>query len=141
MKDYKRYPLELLRVSEVICPIPMSSPKAVYEFMKAEALADREIFWVLHLNAKNRIVKKEMCAMGAVDHCAIQPGIVLRGAVASGAAGIITVHNHPSGDPSPSNDDKQLWRRMREATSLLGIRLLDNIVIGSGGYFSEEERK
>jgi DNA repair protein RadC len=141
MNGYKKYPLELLRVSEVLHPIPMSGPTAIYEFMRPEALADREIFWVLHLNAKNRIVKKEMAAMGAVDHCAIQPGIVLRGAVASGAAGIITVHNHPSGDPTPSNEDKQLWRTMREACRLLGIRLLDNIIIGSGGYFSEEEKR
>jgi DNA repair protein RadC len=109
--------------------------------MRAEALADREIFWVLHLNAKNRIVKKELAAMGAVDHCAIQPGIVLRGAVASGAAFVVTVHNHPSGDPSPSNDDKQLWRNMREVCRLLGIRLLDNIIIGSEGFYSDEEHK
>lgn len=138
---YRRYPLEILRVAEVIHPVPMTSPKTVYEYMKEEALADREIFWVLHLNAKNRIVRKEMAAMGAVDSCAIQPGIVLRGAVASGAAGIITVHNHPSGDPAPSTEDRQLWRTIREAARLLGIRLLDNFVIGSGGYYSEEERR
>lgn len=136
---YRRYPLEILRVAEVIHPIPMTSPKLVYEFMQEEALADREIFWVLHLNAKNRIVRKEMAAMGAVDSCGIQPGIVLRGAVATGAAGIITVHNHPSGDPTPSDEDRQLWRAMREACRILGIRLLDNLVIGAEGYYSEEE--
>jgi len=141
MTGYKTYPLKILRVCDVLYPIPMTSPKAVYNFMKTEAKADREIFWVLHLNAKNKIIQKEMAAMGAVDHCSIQPGIVLRGAVASGAAGIITVHNHPSGDPSPSSDDRQLWRRMREVCQLLGIRLLDNIVIGTDGFYSDEEHK
>jgi DNA repair protein RadC len=95
---------------------------------------------VLHLNAKNRIVKKELAAMGAVDHCAIIPGIALRGAVASGAASIVTVHNHPSGDPLPSVEDRQLWQTMKQACTLLGIRLLDNIVIGAAGYYSEASR-
>jgi DNA repair protein RadC len=141
MTGYKTYPLKILRVSEVLYPIPMSSPKTVFDIMKSEALADREIFWVLHVNAKNKIIQKEMAAMGAIDHCSIQPGIVLRGAVASGAAGIITVHNHPSGSPEPSSEDRQLWRTMREACKLLGIRLLDNLVIATEGYFSEEESR
>ena len=137
---YKRNALVLLKVSEVIHPVPMSSPKVVYELMRQEALADRELFWVLHLNAKNRIVKKELAAMGAVDHCVISPSMVLRGAVACGAAGVITVHNHPSGDPSPSEDDRKLWRRLNEGCQLLGLRLLDNIVVGSQGYYSEVEK-
>ncbi|MDQ7797869.1 MAG: JAB domain-containing protein [Candidatus Edwardsbacteria bacterium] len=141
MSKYKRYPLEIIRVSETIHSIPMSNPKTVFEYMKDEALADRELFFVLHLNTKNRIIKKELTAMGAVDHCAISPGIVLRGAVASGAAGIITVHNHPSGDPTPSIEDRQLWRTMGEVCRLLGIRLLDNLVIGADGFYSEEQHK
>jgi len=141
VNKYKTYPLELLKVSEIICPLPMTSPKTVFEYMKAEAMADREIFWVLHLNAKNRVVKKEMTAMGAVDHCSIVPGIVLRGAIASGALGIITVHNHPSGDPDPSEDDRRLWKTLEEACRLLGIRLLDNIVIGADRYYSSAESR
>lgn len=141
MTGYKTYPLEIIKVSEAIHSIPLTSPQTVYEYMQNEARADREIFWVLHLNSKNRIIKKEMTAMGAVDHCTIQPGIVLRGAVACGAAGIITVHNHPSGDPTPSSEDRQLWRSMREICRLLGIRVLDNVVIGADGFYSEEDRK
>ncbi len=139
MTGYKTYPLKILRVSEILHPIAVTSPKIVYEFMKSEALADREMFWVLYLNAKNKVIQKELAAMGAIDHCSIHLGIVLRGAVANGAAGIITVHNHPSGDPSPSSEDRNLWRTMREACKLLGIRLLDNLIIGTEGYYSEEE--
>lgn len=141
MNRYKTYPLEFLKVSEAIYGVPLSSPKAVMEYMRSEAMADREIFWVLHVNAKNRIVRKEMAAMGAIDHCVIMPCIVLRGAVASGVPSILTVHNHPSGDPAPSEDDRKLWKRIREGCDLLGIRLLDNIILGKGNYFSEEERK
>jgi DNA repair protein RadC len=58
------------------------------------------------LNSKNRIIKKELTVMGAADHCAISPGIVLRGAVASGEAGVIAIHNHPSGEPTPSTENR-----------------------------------
>ncbi|HBZ87069.1 MAG: hypothetical protein A2509_03640 [Candidatus Edwardsbacteria bacterium RIFOXYD12_FULL_50_11] len=141
MKRYKATPLELIKVSEAISKRPLCSPQAVYEYMQKEALADREIFWVLHVNTKNKVVKKEMTAMGCADSCRVMPGLVLRGVVASGAPSIITVHNHPSGETNPSPEDRQLWGTMREACQLLGIRVLDNMVIGSSGYYSEEENK
>ena len=107
--------------------------------MKAEAMADREMFWVLHLNAKNKVVKKEMTAMGCVDSCRVVPGIVLRGVVASGAPSIMIVHNHPSGAPSPSTEARQFWDTLRDVCKVLGIRVLDNLVIGANGYYSEGE--
>lgn len=140
MRGYKKYPLEILKVSEIADGVSMTSPQVVYDYMKTEALADREIFWVLHLNTKNRIVKKEMVAMGGVDSCRVVPGIALRSVVANGVPCIVTVHNHPSGDSTPSQEDRELWRVMKEACQLLGIRLLDNLVIGQG-YYSEQEHK
>ena len=139
MARNRTYPLEVLRVAEPIHPVPMNSPKEVVGFMASEALADREMFWVLHLNVKNRIVKKELVAMGAVDNCQISPGLALRSVVANGVPAVITVHNHPSGDVSPSVEDRTLWKAMGEACRLLGIRLVDNIVIGREGYFSEKQ--
>jgi DNA repair protein RadC len=141
MRGYKKYPLEILKVSEIAEGVSMTNPKVVYEFMKTEAMADREIFWVLHLNTKNRVVKKEMVAMGSVDSCRIVPSLALRSVVASGVPCIATVHNHPSGDPTPSQEDRALWNVMKDACKLLGIRLLDNLVIGGQGYYSEEENK
>ncbi|MBU2464689.1 MAG: Mov34/MPN/PAD-1 family protein [Candidatus Edwardsbacteria bacterium] len=141
MSKYRKYPLEILRVSESIHGIPMSSPEKVYEYMKAEALADREIFWVLHINNKNRVVKKEMTAMGTVNSCAVVPGIVLRSVVANGVPCIVTVHNHPSGDPAPSQEDRNLWRSLGEGCKLLGITLVDNIIIGTSSYYSETESR
>jgi DNA repair protein RadC len=141
MKRYPTYPLELLKVSEAISKHQVSKPENIYEYMKEEALADREIFWVLHLNTKNRIVKKEMIAMGGVDSCRIVPALALRSVVASGAPSIISVHNHPSGDPTPSSEDRQIWGVLRDACKMLGIRVLDNLVIGANGYYSEKENK
>ncbi len=141
MRKYRKYPLEILRVSESIHGIPMSSPEKVYEYMKAEALADREMFWVLHINNKNKVVKKELTAMGTVNSCAVIPGIVLRSVVANGVPCIVTVHNHPSGDPAPSHEDRLLWRSLGEGCKLLGITLVDNIIIGKDKYYSETESR
>lgn len=141
MPRYKKYLLEILKVSESVYDLPMTSPKTIHEYMKEEAKADREIFWILHLNNKNKIIKKEMTAMGATDHCVIVPGIILRSAVALGTPCIITVHNHPSGDTAPSDEDKRLWRNMKEGCNLLGIRILDNLIIGNNSYYSETEHK
>ncbi|HAD81249.1 MAG: hypothetical protein A2509_07600 [Candidatus Edwardsbacteria bacterium RIFOXYD12_FULL_50_11] len=141
MKRYKSTELELIKVSEAITKFPVSSPQSVFQYMKAEAMADREIFWVLHLNTKNKVVKKEMTAMGCIDSCRVVPGIVLRGAVASGVPSIISVHNHPSGEINPSSEDRQLWDTLRDVCKMLGIRVMDNMVIGANGYYSEEESK
>lgn len=62
-----------------------------------------------------------MVTMGTINNFTIAPAIVLKGAVASGAAGTITVHNYPIGDTTPSNEDRYLWRTMREACKLLGL--------------------
>lgn len=141
MARYKCYTLKLMKVSESIHGVPLSSPKAVYDYMKAESMADREIFWILHLNNKNMITRKEIAAMGATDHCVIVPGIALRSAVANGTPGIISVHNHPSGEVSPSDEDRKLWKTLKEGCVLLGINVVDNIIIGNNSYYSEQQHK
>jgi len=141
MKRYKKYPLELLKVSEPISDKPLCSPQAVYEYMRAESLADREIMWILHLNTKNKIIKKEMVAMGGVDSCRVILGLALRGVVANGVGTIISVHNHPSGETVPSQEDRQFWMSLNDACLLLGIRALDHMILGSDGYYSLEESK
>lgn len=139
MNRYRKYPLQILKVSESIHDTPMNSPDKVYEYMKEESLADREIFWVLHVNNKNRIVRKELTAMGTVNSCVVVPGIVLRSVVANGVPCLITVHNHPSGDTTPSPEDRTLWKKLEEGCRLLGITVVDNIIIGKNGYYSEAE--
>lgn len=135
--------IKLLSVREsadrAICP---SSPKAVWEYMKAESLADREIIWVLHLNRRRRIIHKEMAAMGGLDRVrGLDIKMVFRGAVISGAASIITVHNHPSGNTKPSKTDRELWLQVGLAGDLLGIEVLDNLVISKDGYFSQRDEE
>jgi len=96
----------------------------------------REKFLVLTLNSRNVILYEELCAMGTVNTVHVSPSEVLRQAVLRSAASIICLHNHPSGDPSPSPEDRALTDRISRAGSLMGIRMLDHIIITSRSFYS-----
>ena len=117
-----------------------NNPSEVWSLMRDEALADRECFWVLHLNTKLRIIEKELVAMGALDHAVVCPREVFRKAVINSTAQIITVHNHPSGSVEPSSEDQQCWEKLKNAGDILGIGITDNLIITKEGYYSQKER-
>lgn len=98
--------------------------------------ADREHFIVLHLNVKNRLLAKETISIGSLSANIVHPREVFRGAVMHGSAAIILAHNHPSGDTTPSREDKELTSRLCAAGELLGIRVLDHIIVGGSWYLS-----
>lgn len=100
-----------------------------------------EVFLILYVNIRNQIVGFNEYAEGSVAGVAVHPSGILREALLTGAAAFITVHQHPTGDPTPSEDDRLLWDRLRSAGNLIGIPNLDNLVLGDdGSYFSQEER-
>lgn len=119
----------------------ITSPEDISRAMEQEAKADRETFWVLHLNTKNRIIEKELVSMGSLDNSLVHPREVFRKAIMNSCSSIITVHNHPSGDPSPSEEDQRIWSRLDEAGNILGIECLDHIVIGRYGYYSRKAER
>ena len=132
--------LKLLRVKEAsgesIC-----SPDAVVKIMKEEAMADRECFWVLHLNSNNKIIEKELVSIGTVNASLVHPREVFKKAIINGARGIITVHNHPGSKADPSCDDLAIWEKLKKSGEILGIEVMDNIILTpSGSYFSENDR-
>jgi DNA repair protein RadC len=131
--------LKLLCVKEAT-GVMANSPTEVWKSMMAEALADRECFWVLHLNIKLQIIEKELVAMGALDHAVVCPREVFRKAVINSTAQIITVHNHPSGSVEPSPEDRQCWEKLKNAGDILGIGITDNLIIAKEGYYSQKER-
>jgi DNA repair protein RadC len=94
---------------------------------------DREHFWTLALNTKNRLIRIIEVSVGSLNASIVHPRELFKDAVRLSAASIIVVHNHPSGDPTPSGADIQLTRRIVKAGDVLGIELLDHVVIGSGG--------
>lgn len=117
----------------------VSSPQCTHDFCVAAIYKDgdpvQEQFWVIALNVKNKVVSTTLISQGSMTECPILPADIFRLAIIEGAAAIILVHNHPSGDPAPSAEDKLLTSRAYKAGKLLGIKVLDHIIYGSSSKF------
>lgn len=96
----------------------------------------KEHFIVLTLNTRNVILSEDLCAVGSVNTVHIHPSEVLRQAVIDTAPSILCLHNHPSGDPSPSPEDRNLTERIASSAALMGIRFLDHVIVTAGSYYS-----
>jgi DNA repair protein RadC len=96
---------------------------------------DREAFWVLMLNGKNVVIGVNLVAVGALTAALVHPREVVKPLILGSAAAAILVHNHPSGDPTPSAEDLALTKRLGAVGDLVGIRVLDHIVIGHDGAY------
>ena len=100
---------------------------------------DREHFRVLLLNTRHQVLRVATVSVGGLSSAQVHPREVFKEAIRHGAAAIIVVHNHPSGDPTPSQDDKQVTDQLSAAGTLVGIPVLDHIIIGDGQYTSLRE--
>ena len=92
----------------------------------------KEHFWAMFLDTKGHILRIELVTLGLLDQTIVHPREVFRPAIGISAKSVILGHNHPSGDPEPSDKDIQLTRRLIEAGKLLDVRVLDHVVIGEG---------
>ncbi len=103
-----------------------------------ERLRDRkkEVFLALLLDGKNRVIREVQVSEGSLTASIVHPREVFGPVVRESAAAVLFVHNHPSGDPTPSREDLEITTRLRDAGELMGVRVLDHIIIGSGGYIS-----
>ena len=97
---------------------------------------DREQFLVCCLDAKNAGIGVNIVSIGSLNFSIVHPREVFKPAILLNACAIIAVHNHPSGDPTPSPEDRMLTTRLREAGDLLGIRLLDHLILGDDRLYS-----
>lgn len=104
------------------------------------AARDREHFVVLILDPKHRIAGVHTVSVGTLTAAMVHPRETFKAAVAMNGAAIIAVHNHPTGDPTPSPEDRALTKRLKEAGEILGIPLLDHVVMGDGRYYSFADR-
>src|ERR1035437_3865833 len=107
-----------------------TSPTQIFDTFSFLQDETKEYFIALHLDGKNRIVCCDICSIGSLNQSIVHPREVYKTALLSSAAAIILMHNHPTGDPTPSREDLEITRRLREAGELLGIKILDHIVIG-----------
>ena len=101
---------------------------------------EQEHFIVLCLNTKNEIIAKKTISIGTLDQALVHPRDVFRFAIKNNAARIIAVHNHPSGNPEPSENDKTVTKRLIRSGDILGIEVLDHIIVGNDSYVSLRER-
>ena len=100
----------------------------------------REHFRVLLLDTKNKVLGMEEISIGSLNTSLVHPREVFRPAIRKACASVILIHNHPSGDPTPSSEDIAVTRRLYEAGRLLGIEVLDHVVIGDGRFVSFREK-
>lgn len=115
--------------------LPFETPDKVYTYMAPIAIGlEVEKFWVLCLNRKNRLIKCVEITSGTVNSSLVHPREVFREAIKLNSSAIIAVHNHPSGDPTPSKADTQVTREISNASKIIGIDFLDHIILGQASY-------
>ncbi len=118
----------------------IKSPKDVADLLLEEMrYLDREHFRAVLLSTKNNVLAVDNISIGSLNASLVHPRELFKNAVIKSAAGIILVHNHPSGNPEPSNEDKHVTQRMVKAGEIMGIDVLDHIIIGDGRYVSLKE--
>jgi DNA repair protein RadC len=128
--------LRLLREAVREAPV-LSSWQALLDYLRADmGFMATERVRILHLNTRNMLIRDEVMAEGSIDQAAVSVREVIRRAIDLGSAAIILVHNHPSGDPSPSRADIALTRTIIDAGKPLGIGVHDHIIIGMNGHVS-----
>lgn len=111
----------------------LTSPEDVCRFAAREiSTYDREVMAILNLNAKGQILHMHVASMGTIDACMAVPREIFKAGILCNAHSIIAIHNHPSGDPTPSKEDIYVTHRLEAAGELLGISLKDHIIIGGG---------
>lgn len=112
--------------------LPINSPRDVFDLMQTHTLETRETFWVIALNTKNHPLAIDPVTTGTVNSAMVAAREVFRVAIATNAPAIICVHNHPSGDPNPSPEDKAIARAIASAAKVMDIELLDFVIVGDG---------
>ncbi len=127
----------LQRAAAPLCPNPIRDSSAVFQLLGEEARTwDREHFLTVILDGKNRAIAIDEVAVGTATAALVHPREVLNTVLLVNGVSIVLVHNHPSGDPTPSEEDVALTERIEAAAELMGIRFLDHVVLGDGNFRS-----
>ncbi len=118
-----------------------SSPEEIANYYMEQMRHEmRELAVVMMLNSKNRLLHEMVISTGTVNHSLVSPREIFLEALRYQAVSVCLIHNHPSGDPTPSREDIMITRRLKEAGEIIGIYLLDHIIIGDNSYNSMKKR-
>jgi DNA repair protein RadC len=126
----------LARLKPVNKPRITSPENAAALVMEEMRYLDREHFFAILLNTKNQVIARETISIGTLNFSAVHPRELFKAAIRRSAAGVILVHNHPSGDPTPSRGDIDVTKRLIEVGNVIGINVLDHLVIGDNKFVS-----
>jgi len=119
----------------------VSNPSEAAAVARAVLPTDREGFVVLHLDSRHRVRSIELVAVGTLNATMIHPREVFKGAILANAAAVLVAHNHPSGDLTPSAEDRAITSRLAEAGEILGIEVIDHVIVTNEGYLSFEAER
>jgi DNA repair protein RadC len=132
-----------LMLGRQLCSSPLkagqrfSNSRDLFERYRAQFFsASKEYFVSLHLNSKNQLIREVLISIGSLSSSVVHPREVFAPAVRDSSAALIFLHNHPSGDPAPSREDRECTQRLCQSGKILGIRVLDHLVLGYEDYFS-----
>ncbi len=115
----------------------VSGPESIHRHLHPRLRdCEHERFLALLLDSRHRILRETMISQGTLTASLVHPREVFRTAVRESAAALVLVHNHPSGDPAPSAEDREVTRRLEEAGRIVGIRVVDHVIVAERGYFS-----
>ncbi len=131
-------PLVKLSLTKKVClrknGEKLDSSESVERFMQQHfSCQAQEHFYGLYLSARNEVLAVQEVSVGGLTSTQVDPRVLFAGAIESGAAAIIIVHNHPSGNPEPSDADIQLTKVLVDGATLLGLQILDHVILGRGG--------
>ena len=119
---------------------PIRGPEDVAAVCKSLQRARREVFAILLLNARHEMMRRVTVSVGSLNASIVHPREVFKPAVLGSAASVVLVHNHPSGDAEPSEEDLSITRRLVQAGEILGIGVLDHVIVSKRGIVSLRER-
>jgi DNA repair protein RadC len=132
-----------LQLGQLLCSPPLragerfnSSQSIFHRYRARFYISIKEHFLTLNLNSKNELIREVLVSVGSLSTSVVHPREVFSPAVRDSSASIILLHNHPSGDPAPSREDRECTQRLCQAGKVLGIRILDHIILGHTDYFS-----
>lgn len=135
-----RFDTKLVRTQGGIEGPQVDSPRAVNELVKDIVASDRERLVILYVDTKNRLIGAQEATVGTKNASLLPNDVVARTAILANASGIFVVHNHPSGDPTPSPEDVRATSQLGKALNLFDIEVIDHIVIGEGRFVSLREK-
>jgi DNA repair protein RadC len=131
--------VKLVRENSCRRPYRISAPSDVYGAFAGLRECDRERFYSVHVDVRNQVCGVELVSQGTLTSSLVTPREVYKAVILGNATGLIAVHNHPSGNPAPSADDRAITRQLAEAGRILDIPLYDHVILGEQAYFSFAE--